>query len=65
MGKAIGIRPQLADPNGYRGSDKTPDMPQCPECGERLSLIDETTKLIEYRCSNCYHKEIEWKNRDE
>lgn len=39
-------------------------MPQCPECGERLSLIDETTKMVEYRCPNCYYKEIEWKDED-
>ena len=36
--------------------------PQCPDCGERMSLIDETTKLVEYRCANCHHREIEWKS---
>lgn len=38
---------------------------ECPECGATMSLIDETTKLTEYRCPDCYHKEIEWKEDDE
>lgn len=33
-------------------------IPDCPECGARMSLIDETTKLIEYRCPDCFEKEI-------
>ncbi len=27
-----------------------------------MNLIDETTKLTEYRCPECYNKEIEWKD---
>lgn len=30
-----------------------------------MNLIDETTKLTEYRCPECFNKEIEWKDRDE
>lgn len=26
-----------------------------------MSLIDETTKLIEYRCPTCFHKKVDWK----
>lgn len=40
-------------------------IPDCPECGARMSLIDETTKLVEYRCADCYTKEIVWKGDDE
>lgn len=36
-------------------------MPTCPRCGDRMSLIDETTKLIEYRCSECHAKVIDRK----
>lgn len=38
--------------------------PECPECGTRMSLIDETTKLIEYRCSDCFAKHIHRKDTD-
>lgn len=30
-----------------------------------MNLIDETTKLTEYRCPECFSKEIEWKDRDD
>lgn len=29
-----------------------------------MNLIDETTKLTEYRCPECYNKEIEWKDEE-
>lgn len=38
-------------------------MPDCDRCGERMSLIDETTKLTEYRCPHCYYREIVRKDR--
>jgi len=33
-------------------------MPECPNCGERLSRNDETTKLTEYVCARCHRTEI-------
>ncbi|WP_436927224.1 hypothetical protein [Halosimplex amylolyticum] len=33
-------------------------MPQCSNCGERMSRNDETTKLTEYVCARCHRTEI-------
>jgi len=33
-------------------------MPECPNCGERMSHNDETTKLTEYVCARCHRTEI-------
>ncbi len=33
----------------------------CPQCGARMALNDETTKLNEYTCNVCYNTEIETK----
>lgn len=33
-------------------------VPECERCDERMALIDETTKVVEYRCPNCYQKQI-------
>jgi len=33
-------------------------MPQCPNCGERMSHNDETTKLTEYVCARCHRTKI-------
>ena len=37
-------------------------VPECDRCGERMALIDETTKIVEYRCATCYRKQIVQKN---
>jgi len=34
-------------------------MPDCPRCGRRMHLDDETTKLVEYRCTECHTREVE------
>ncbi|MCL9812678.1 hypothetical protein [Natranaeroarchaeum aerophilus] len=34
-------------------------MPDCPRCGTRMSMDDETTKLVEYRCTVCHTREVE------
>lgn len=31
---------------------------ECERCGSRMALIDETTKIVEYRCPNCYTKQV-------
>ena len=31
-------------------------MPECPNCGERMSHNDETTKLTEYVCARCHKR---------
>jgi DNA-directed RNA polymerase subunit RPC12/RpoP len=36
-------------------------MSDCPNCGERMSHNDETTKLREYACSRCHSTRIVWK----
>jgi ribosomal protein S27AE len=33
-------------------------MPECQNCGERMSHNDETTKLTEYVCARCHRTEI-------
>lgn len=37
-------------------------MHECPQCGDRMSRNDETTKLTEYVCSRCHTTEIERKS---
>ena len=32
---------------------------QCPQCGARMALNDETTKLNEYTCDTCHRTEIQ------
>jgi len=34
-------------------------IPDCPRCGERMHLDDETSKLVEYRCTTCNTREVE------
>lgn len=34
-------------------------MPDCPRCGDLMHMDDETTKLVEYRCTTCHTREIE------
>lgn len=33
-------------------------MPDCPQCGERMTYNDETTKLLEFVCSRCHKTRI-------
>lgn len=33
-------------------------VPECERCGTTMALIDETTKIVEYRCPNCYTKQV-------
>jgi len=33
-------------------------MHECPQCGDRMSRNDETTKLTEYVCARCHRTEI-------
>jgi len=36
---------------------------KCPNCGERMSYNDETTKLMEFVCARCHQTVIEYKSR--
>jgi len=36
---------------------------KCPDCGERMSYNDETTKLVEFVCARCHQTVIEYKSR--
>ena len=40
------------------------EIPDCPRCGEAMSLTDETPRQFEYRCSNCYAREIVKKDKE-
>lgn len=37
-------------------------IPDCPQCETSMCLIDETARLVEFRCEACYSKETVWKN---
>lgn len=34
-------------------------LPECPQCGARMHLNDQTTNVVEFACARCHATVIE------